>query len=114
MVIVGCQPKIQYWTDELLSFSSAAESSRKQHAVDYMITGGRNADYSQVGTFHLPLVRRGESAGITRVKFDDLHSRIIEISTKEYETLIHDHKDSQNKIKDLSLDGIKFEDKDNK
>jgi hypothetical protein len=112
VVLVGCQPKIQYWPDELLGFSSASESSRKQHAVDYMITGGRNSEYVQVGTFHLPLVRRGESSGITRVKYDDLHSRITEISPKEYETLIRDHKDSHKNVKDLSLGGIKFEDKD--
>jgi hypothetical protein len=114
VVIVGCQPKIQFWTDELLGFSSAAESSRKQHAVDYMITGGRNTDYSQVGTFHLPLVRRGESSGITRVKYDDLHSRIIEISPREYETLIRDHKGSHIQVRDLSLDGVRFEDKSKK
>jgi hypothetical protein len=110
-VMIGCQPKIQYWEDELLGFNSAAESSRKQHAVDYMITGGRNSNYKQVGTFHLPLVRRGSSGGITRVMFDDIHSRITEISPKVYEDMIRSHKDSHLEIKDLSLEGVNFQDK---
>lgn len=108
VVMIGCQPKIQYWDDEVLGFSAPNESSRKQHVIDYMITGGRNKENKNVGTFSIPLVRRGESGGMTKVRFDDIHSRIIEISSKEYESLLRAHKDSHSKVSDVSLEGISF------
>ena len=111
VVMIGAQPKIQFWPEEILGYASAAESSRKQHVVDVMITGGRNDKYSQIGTIHLPLVRRGESAVTTKVKFDDLHSRISEINPAEYEGLLRQHKGSHQEIGDYTLEGVTFKEK---
>jgi hypothetical protein len=112
VVMIGSQPKLQHWNEEVLGFNSAAESSRKQHVVDVMITGGRNSDCRKVGTIHLPLVRRGESAGIARVLFDDSHSRISEITPAEYERSLNENKNTNKEVaQDLSLHGISFKDK---
>jgi hypothetical protein len=108
---IGCQPKIQFWKEEVLPFEAAAESSRKQHAVDVMITGGRNEKHSRIGTFSLPLVRRGASSGITRVRFDDIHSRILEINQKDYDLLLQETKNAKQEAADVSLENIRFEDK---
>jgi len=108
---IGCQPKIQFWQEEVLPFESAAESSRKQHAVDVMITGGRNVKHSRLGTFSLPLVRRGASGDFARVRFDDLHSRILEINQKEYDRLLQEARDAKQEATDVSIDGVVFENK---
>ena len=60
-VLVASQPKQQYWQDEVLPLESASESSKKQHAVDIMITLGRNQKCPKIGSLHLPAVRRGVS-----------------------------------------------------
>jgi hypothetical protein len=113
VILVGCQPKINFWEEEELGFESAAESSRKQHVVDIMITGGRNKKYNKVGSIHLPLIRRGESAVTCRVKFDDLHSRIIEITPRVYEDLLRENSIYNNKKEagDFKLEGVTFKDK---
>jgi hypothetical protein len=111
VVLVGCQPKIGFWDKEVLEFDSAAESSRKQHVVDIMITGGRNEKYRQIGTIHVPLIRRGESAVTTKVKFDDLHSRITEISPSEYEVLLRQNSQAHKEVGDFKLEGVTFQEK---
>jgi hypothetical protein len=111
VVMIGCQPKIGFWDKEVLEFDSAAESSRKQHVVDIMITGGRNEKLKSIGTMHLPLVRRGESAVTTKVRFDDSHSRISEISPNEYEVILKQHHNAHKEVGDFRLEGISFRDK---
>jgi hypothetical protein len=113
VVIIGAQPKIAFWDDEILNHTSAAESSRKQHVVDVMITAGRCKEHKKVGTVHLPLVRRGESAGIARVRFDDFHSRISEITQHDYDNIIKDHKNSHKEPQagDYIVEGLAFGDK---
>ena len=116
VIMIGSQPKIQYWGQEVLGYGCAAESSRKQHVVDIMVTGGRNDKYKNIGTINLPLVRRGESAVMQKVKFDDYYSRILEISPGEYENLLRQHvaghqKDSKEENKDkpdIKLDTVEF------
>jgi hypothetical protein len=108
ITIIGSQPKIGFWDDEVLSHTSAAESSRKQHVVDVMITAGRNPAYKKIGTFHLPLVRRGISSEITRVRFDDSNSRITEITQEEYDNLLRAHKDRRTEAGDFRLQGVSF------
>jgi hypothetical protein len=114
VVIIGSQPKIQFWNQEILDGNCAAESSRKQHVVDIMVTGGRNEKYRNIGTINLPLVRRGESAVTHKVKFDDLHSRIEEIAPNEYEKLLRQYIADHGKepmVGDFTLEGVRFEDK---
>jgi hypothetical protein len=57
-----------------------------------LITGGQNQECKNIGTFNLPLVRRGVSNVQRRVKFEHAHSRITEVSIVEYESLLRMHK----------------------
>lgn len=114
VTMIGSQPKIQFWKDEILDYACAAESSRKQHVVDVMLTGGRNDTYKGIGTFHLPLIRRGESSGITRIKFDDRNSRMKEITQLEYDNFLRENKKLQHTKDsggDFTLQGVSFKDK---
>jgi hypothetical protein len=112
-VMIGSQPKINFWQDEILPMEAAAESSRKQHAVDVMITIGRNAKYPKIGTVNIPLVRRGASNQFSRVIFEDTRTRITDISPYEYEKLFQENKSraAEASSGDVSLEGQKFEDK---
>ena len=85
VVMVGSQPKQPNWMDEPLHGHAAAESSRKQQAVDIMITLARNKDCPIVGTLFIPLVRRGESGKGRRVRFCNERAAIEEIDKEEYE-----------------------------
>ena len=88
VVLIGSQPKISEWDKELLPMSSASESSKKQHAVDYMITMGRNIDTKNLGTLHIPCVRRGEGQVSVRVHFNYKNSRIEEVTGKQYNDML--------------------------
>jgi hypothetical protein len=95
---IGVQPKIQLWTEEIIGAEAPAESSRKQHVIDFLITGGRNRECKDIGTFNLPLVRRGVSNVQRRVKFEPLYSRIKEVSISEYDNLLRTHKQNTNGV----------------
>ena len=92
VVLVGSQPKIDCFQKEILNETSAAESSRKQHTVDFMITMGVNNECSHVGTLYIPLVRRGESKIKHRLHFCYETSRIQEVSEEDYKQLITSYK----------------------
>jgi len=88
VVLIGSQPKISDWDKELLPMSSASESSRKQHAIDYMITMGRNLDTKSLGTLHIPCVRRGEGMVSVRIHFNYKNSRIEEVTGRQYNEML--------------------------
>jgi hypothetical protein len=91
-VFVGSQPKINFWETEKLDMSSAAESSRKQHTIDAMITMGRNKDCKHLGTYNIACMRRGSGGVAVRIKFDYKNSTINEISQKEYDKILNEYK----------------------
>lgn len=93
LVMVASQPKIQYWDQEVLSGSAASESSRKQAAVDIMITLGRNKKCRKVGTIYIPFVRRGESGVVRRIRFEDHICRMYEIENEVYKKMIDKYVD---------------------
>lgn len=68
VLIVGSQPKPSYWGEEIIPKEAAAESSRKQHVIDLMITMGMTSKGSTVGSLFLPKVRRGTEGKIIRIK----------------------------------------------
>jgi Hom_end-associated Hint/Homing endonuclease len=112
-VMIGCQTKPEYWNMEVLPETAPNESSRKQHHVDFMICGGRNQKTRKVGTFNLPLVRRGVSGEMTRVRFDDLHSRIEDITPQEYErTILENFNRDTGPSGDTILEGVRFDDRE--
>jgi hypothetical protein len=112
-VVIGCQPKIQFWKDEILSSEAPSESSRKQHVVDFMILGGRNPKCREVGTIHMPMVRRGVSGEMSKVRFDDWHSRIEDITPQEYDRILLEAQSKKPQASgDVVLEGVRFEDKE--
>jgi hypothetical protein len=109
VVMIGSQPKIQYWQDEVLPMEAPSESSRKQHAVDVQLHIGRNKDYDKIGTIYAPLVRRGESGQFSRVQFDDLHSRIVDITPQQYQRTLMEMKNRKAEASsDTLLEGVTF------
>lgn len=68
VIIVGSQPKPSYWGEEIIPKEAAAESSRKQHVIDVMITMGMTSKGSTVGSLFMPKVRRGVEGKIIRIK----------------------------------------------
>lgn len=84
VIIVGSQPKVSYWGDEILPQESAAESSQKQHVIDVMITMGLTNKGSKIGSLYLPKVRRGTKGTIIRMRTEYEVARINEINEQDY------------------------------
>lgn len=84
VMLTGSQPKINYWKDEIIPVEGAAESSRKQHVVDVMITAGKPFRDSTMITYHLAKVRRGSVGGIVRVKSSFERAYLEQTTEKEY------------------------------
>lgn len=63
LVYIASQPKAEFWSDECIPLSAAAESSRKAGIIDGMITIGRNPVIKDesAGIIFLPKFRRGIS-----------------------------------------------------
>ena len=88
VAIILCQPKQGYWENEIIPLSGAADSSKKQHAVDYMMTIGANSECRQVGTAYLPKVRRGTPEQQVKLRFDGAYGKIVEIEQIEYDRMV--------------------------
>lgn len=84
VVMVASQPKISYWKDEIIPLEGAAESSKKQHIVDLLMTFNLVARDADIGTFFVPKVRRGTSGRLIRVQTHWECCRIAEISEEDY------------------------------
>jgi hypothetical protein len=106
VILIGSQPKLGSWEMEKLDMASAAESSRKQHVVDAMITIGRNKTNKNIGTINIPCIRRGESNVSIRVKFEYKTNLIKEITSSEYNTLLGNSKKdgTDDKLDEIDLD----------
>lgn len=91
VVMVASQPKLNYWSSEVIPLEGAAESGRKQQAVDFMVTIGlHNGDRSNnFGTLYIPKNRRGTQGYMVRFKSDYARSSIKEITQIEYEGLVN-------------------------
>lgn len=83
VVMVASQPKQFFWTHEKLPMECAADSSRKQAVVDYMLTVGRNTE-SQRPCGYIGLVknRRGGGDSDTYVPYRRLDYGVFEIMSK--------------------------------
>lgn len=61
LVFVASQPKVMFWSSEIIPLEGAGESSRKQHAVDLMITMGKANGPRPCGYMSVVKSRRGTS-----------------------------------------------------
>lgn len=92
---VGSQTKISSWANEMIQKSDAAESSKKQQHIDFMIGIGKNPECKKVGTINLPKVRRGVSDSYVRVELRNDITRIIELNEEKYNTIVSVEKSRQ-------------------
>lgn len=84
VMLVASQPKIGYWKDEIIPLEGAAESSKKQHIVDLMVTFNLVSRTAKLGSMFIPKVRRGTSGRIVRVATRWEQCRFSEISEEQY------------------------------
>lgn len=85
---IGSQTKIASWANEMVMKTDAAESSKKQQHIDYMIGIGKNPDCKKVGTINLPKVRRGISDCYVRIELRNDITRLVEINEEKYNTIL--------------------------
>lgn len=95
--IVLSQVNKGYWGVEVGAKDALAESSKKQHAVDYMVYVGRNPDVRRIGSLTLCKARRGRDSVTHRIEFRYKYARLVEISTEKYDELL---KEGKNRSKD--------------
>lgn len=87
-VLVACQPKVQYWSADSMPLEAAAESSRKQHIIDMMISFSRPNRRSGGGTLEITKNRRGPEGYRSRVRFDMNVARIVQTTEDDYQRLL--------------------------
>lgn len=87
VMMVASQPKISYWSQEIIPMEGAAESSKKQHIVDLMVTMNRHAKGATFGSLFIAKCRRGISGTIMRYNSNWEYCKLDEISEAEYEQL---------------------------
>lgn len=112
VVMVASQPKLQCYSQEILTLESANESSKKQHAVDVMITFNWNPDSRLIGSMHLAKIRRGTTGVTVRLKFNYQISELTEISEEDYEEILEREERGRevgDEGEDLTIDQLDFE-----
>lgn len=86
-LLVASQPKTTYWDTEIIPKEGAAESAKKQHVVDLMITMNRYNKIAKFGTIFLPKVRRGTEGALIRWRSEFEKARLSIIDNLEYNTM---------------------------
>jgi len=79
IVLSASQPKIDFWNKEIIPLEAAAESSKKQHAIDTMITFSNPNKQIPVGMVHLPKVRRGITGLSRHVLYLNGYATVVEL-----------------------------------
>jgi hypothetical protein len=92
---IACQSKVIYWGHEVVPLEAPSESSKKQHAIDALITFGIPAKGCPYGTLHLAKVRRGLEGVIVRVRRLYSNAMVFEVDEEEYKNGVDDYKSSQ-------------------
>lgn len=92
VLFVLCQPKPQYWNNEIIPLEGAAESSKKQKIIDLMLTIGSKDKSSSVGTLNIAKNRRGSDGKYVRIRKNGSNAQITAISEAEYIELLNKEK----------------------
>lgn len=87
VILAASQPKVGFWDTEVIPKEGAAESAKKQHVIDLMITMNRYSKTAKFGTIFLPKVRRGTEGALIRWKSEFEKARLSVIDNLEYNTL---------------------------
>lgn len=86
VVFIGSQPKASYWSTEVIPLEAAAESSKKQHIVDLMLTMGQ-ATGENLLTLNIPKSRRGIANRLIRLQSNYASAKMSQITEEEYLSL---------------------------
>ena len=92
VVLVGSQLKNEYWDYEIVPLNALAESSKKQHHLDMLLTIGRNKTCPTLGTLNIAKMRRGMSEVQSRLHLDFPSTRLREVSQDRYNQMLAEHK----------------------
>lgn len=91
VLFVASQPKVSFFTQEVLTLDSASESTKKQHICDTMITLGRGSTHTNtIATMYIPKNRDGIANKKIRLYIDGSKQTVQPISEDEYERLKRD------------------------
>lgn len=84
VVLVASQPQKCYWSHSIIPLEAAAESSKKQMAIDVMVTMNTETRGADFGTMFLAKTRKGQVGKIIRFSADYSRCRLEEISESDY------------------------------
>lgn len=84
VVLVASQPQKSYWNHQIIPLEAAAESSKKQQAVDIMLTMNTDSRGANFGSMLLAKARKGEVGKVFRFKTDYARCKIEEIDEGTY------------------------------
>lgn len=87
VVLVASQPQKSYWGHQIIPLEAAAESSKKQQAVDIMLTMNTESRGANFGTMLLAKARKGEVGKIFRFKTDYAKCLIEEVDEGTFQAL---------------------------
>lgn len=87
VVLVASQPQKFYWNHEIIPLEAASESSKKQMAVDVMITMNLSSRGSHAGSMFLAKARKGEVGKVIRFKTDYARCLIEEVDEGTYNAI---------------------------
>ena len=90
VMMVASQPKLTYWSEEIIPMEGAAESSKKQHISDSILTMNRAAKGLTFGTIFVAKMRRGTTGNILRYQSHWERCKIVGIEEETYKQLRHD------------------------
>lgn len=79
VVMVASQPQKSYWNHQIIPLEAAAESSKKQQAVDIMLTMNTDSRGANFGSMLLAKARKGEVGKVFRFKTEFARCKIEEI-----------------------------------
>lgn len=82
LVMVASQAKNMYWEAERIPEDGLADSSKKQHNLDMLITGGKANSKSPCGIFSLEKVRRGKLGSVPYLRTECGHFQ--ELTAEQY------------------------------
>jgi len=84
VVMVASQPSKGYFSEEMIPLEGAAESAKKTHVADVVLTLGLVTKTANVGSMYLAKVRRGRTGCFIRFKTKFEYCQIVEIKEDEY------------------------------
>lgn len=91
VMIVASQPKITFYTQEILTLDSASESSMKQHIVDCMLTIGKPGRIdAPIGMMYIAKNRNGIANRRIPLYIDGSKQTVVAISDNEYDRIKRD------------------------